>query len=155
VRVRELKMIKSWVFKSRFLESYISAARTWVLLSSVLNQEVNLVLFHGEANPLKNGVWRMARYSYSASWLCGYIFLEVVSYLILSEYLEKGLEENKGPRTFMKPLCAITMGDPAGIGPEISPQGNSSKDLPQCSILSSVMPEVLEQQSGFCQYSLN
>jgi 4-phospho-D-threonate 3-dehydrogenase / 4-phospho-D-erythronate 3-dehydrogenase len=53
----------------------------------------------------------------------------------------------------MKPLCAITMGDPAGIGPEIALKALVSNGLPQCSIFTIGDMEVLEQAKRFLSIS--
>ena len=53
----------------------------------------------------------------------------------------------------MKCVCAITMGDPAGIGPEIALKAILSKDLPQCSIFIIGDADVLEQAKRFLSIS--
>jgi 4-hydroxy-L-threonine phosphate dehydrogenase PdxA len=54
----------------------------------------------------------------------------------------------------MKPVCAITMGDPAGIGPEIALKAILSKDLPlECSIFIIGDADVLEQAKRFLSIS--
>ena len=53
----------------------------------------------------------------------------------------------------MKPVCAITMGDPAGIGPEIALKAVLSNGLPRCSVFIIGDADVLEQTKRFLSIS--
>jgi 4-hydroxythreonine-4-phosphate dehydrogenase len=54
----------------------------------------------------------------------------------------------------MMPICAITMGDPAGIGPEIALKAFISKDLPQCTVFIIGDADVLEQAKKLLSCSI-